>query len=126
MGEAGDLVVEAIAAERTEGAVLARVTVEVKCAWNQELDEAMRSQLAERYLLRAGHRQGIYVVGWFAAENWDTDDWRRARCSRRALQESRDFFGEQAQQVSAQCGVEIDAIVLDCSLHSPGSTQSLS
>lgn len=116
MGAAGDLVVEAIASEHTEAPERALVIVEVKGAWNRELDRAMRGQLAERYLLPAGHRDGVYVVGWFAAEDWDPRDWRRARCARRDLRESRDYFSRQAEQVSAQCAVAIDAIVLDCSL----------
>jgi hypothetical protein len=115
-GDAGDLVVEAIPSEYTEVDERALVIVEVKGAWDKELDKAMRRQLTDRYLLPTGHRHGVYVIGWFAAESWDTRDWRRARCARRDLQESRDYFSQQAQQVSAQCAVEIDAIVLDCSL----------
>jgi hypothetical protein len=116
MGESGDLVVEAVAGERVEGADVVSLTIEVKGCWNQELDQAMSTQLAERYLLAEGQRQGIYVVGWFAADDWDKDDWRRTRCGRRELDESRTFFAEQAREVSAQHGVQIAAVVLDCSL----------
>jgi hypothetical protein len=116
MGEAGDLVVEAPAGERVEGADIVGVTIEVKGCWHPEVNEAMKSQLAERYLLPEGQRQGIYVVGWFAADDWDSEDWRRTPCARRGLQESRTFVAEQAREVSAEHDVEIEAVVLDCSL----------
>jgi hypothetical protein len=116
MGEAGDLVVEALAAERVEGAPVVSATLEVKGCWHPELDRAMATQLAARYLLPEGQRQGIYVVGWFAADDWDIDDRRHKRCARRGLEESRAFFAEQAGEVSGQHDVQITAVVLDCSL----------
>jgi hypothetical protein len=116
MGESGDLVVEAVAGERVEGADVVSVTIEVKGCWNTELDEAMRTQLAERYLLSECQRQGIYVVGWFAADDWDRTDWKQSPCARRGLDESRAFFTQQAREVSAAYHVEIAAVVLDCSL----------
>jgi hypothetical protein len=116
MGESGDLVVEAVAGERVEGADVVSVTIEVKGCWNAELDEAMQTQLAERYLVAEGQRQGIYVVGWFDADNWDEKDWKRTPCARRGLEESRSFFTDQAREVSAARGVQIDALALDCSL----------
>jgi hypothetical protein len=116
MGESGDLVIEAPAGERVEGADIVGVTVEVKGCWHAEVNGAMKSQLAERYLLPEGQQQGIYVVGWFAADDWDSEDWRRTACARRGLAESRTFFGEQAREVSAEHNVEIEAVVLDCSL----------
>jgi hypothetical protein len=116
MGESGDLVVEAVAGERVEGAPVVTVTIEVKGCWNEDLDEAMRTQLAERYLLAEGQRQGIYLVGWFAADDWDKSDWKRTRCGRRSLEESRTFFADQAREISAAQNVEIAAVVLDCSL----------
>jgi hypothetical protein len=116
MGESGDLVVEASAGERVEGSDIVSVTIEVKGCWHSDVDTAMKSQLAERYLLPEGQRQGIYLVSWFDADNWDTNDRRCTRCRRRGLQESRTFFIQQAREVSAEHKVEIDAVVLDCSL----------
>lgn len=101
MGEAGDLVVEAVAGERVEGADIVCVTVEIKGCWHEEVDEAMRTQLAERYLLPEGQRQGIYVVGWFAADDWDKKDWRRSRCGRRSLHDTRASFETQAREITA-------------------------
>ena len=108
--------VEATAGEHVEGADIVGVTVEVKGCWHPEVNEAMKSQLAERYLLPEGQQQGIYVVGWFEADDWDSEDWRCTPYARRGLQESCTFFGEQAREVSAEHNVEIEAVVLDCSL----------
>jgi hypothetical protein len=116
MGEAGDLVIDAVAGERIEGAQTVTVTVEVKGCWHDKVETALRAQLAERYLLPEGQRQGIYVVGWFAADDWTEDDWRRTACAARGLAESRGLFADQARDVSAELDLEIDAVVLDCSL----------
>lgn len=116
MGESGDLVIDAIAGERVEGAPTVSVTVEVKGCWHPAVDTALRVQLAERYLLPEGERQGIYVVGWFAADDWDRTDWRRRACAGRDLESSRQAFKQQAGEVSAELDLEIDAVVLDCSL----------
>jgi hypothetical protein len=116
MGESGDLVVEAPAGERVEGSDIVSVTIEVKGCWHSDIDTAMKSQLAERYLLPEGQQQGIYLVGWFDADDWDTNDRRCTRCRRRGLQDSHAFFVQQAREVSAEHKVEIDAVVLDCSL----------
>jgi hypothetical protein len=115
MGEAGDLVIQAVAGERVEGTEIVAVTVEVKGCWNREVDTALRTQLAERYLVPDGQRQGVYIVGWFAADDWNTTDWRRRACAR-GLEDNRRVFAEQARDVSRDLDVEIDAVVLDCSL----------
>ena len=115
MGEAGDLVIQAVAGEHVEGTEIVTVTIEVKGCWNREVDTALRTQLAERYVLPEGQRQGIYVVGWFAADGWNTEDWRRGACAR-GLEENRRVFADQARDVSRDLYVEIDAVVLDCSL----------
>lgn len=92
------------------------VTVEVKGCWHPEVDHALRTQLAERYLVPEGERQGVYIVAWFAADDWDIKDWRRKACAGRGLAESRSLFAEQARQVSEELDLEIEAVVLDCSL----------
>ena len=116
LGERGDLVVEAVAGERVDGADIVRVTVEVKGCWNADLDTAMVTQLVERYLLPERERQGIYVVGWFAADDWDDTDRRCRACARRSLSVSREQFEREAVQVSAARDVDITAVTLDCSL----------
>jgi hypothetical protein len=109
LGERPDLLIEAVAGERVDGADVVCVVVEVKGCWNRDLDIAMRSQLADRYLDSEQRRQGIYTVGWFAADNW-------TGCARRNLEESRAFFATKAAEISAAVGVDITAVTLDCSL----------
>ncbi len=116
MGESTDLLVEAIAGERVEGAEKVSVTIEVKGCWHAEVDDAMETQLAERYLRNEGQHQGIYIVGWFAADDWDEGDWRRRVCARRSLSDSRCYYSEQASDVSNRQDVAIGAAVLDVSL----------
>jgi hypothetical protein len=121
MGDAGDLVVDAVAAERTPGADVVTVTIEVKGCWHRGVETALRAQLVERYLLAAGRRQGIYVVAWFPPGPWDAAD-RRRRDARRDLDELRALLAAQAQAAGAACDVEVDAVVLDCSPTVPRHT----
>lgn len=116
MGESTDLLVEAIAGERVEGAERVSVSIEVKGCWHPKVDEAMETQLAERYLRNEGRCQGVYIVGWFAAGDWNESDRRRRACARRDLSESRRFFAEQARDVSSRHELQIDAFVLDATL----------
>ena len=94
MGESTDLLVEAVAGERTECADPVAVTVEVKGCWHAEVDGAMRTQLADRYLQGEGRRQAIYVVGWYAADDWDPTI-AGAACARRDFGDTRGFFAGQ-------------------------------
>ena len=42
---------------------------------------AMRTQLLDRYLTGTGTVHGIYLVFWFASDDWDPSDGRRRRCA---------------------------------------------
>ncbi|GAB5606486.1 NACHT domain-containing protein [Sideroxyarcus sp. TK5] len=48
------------------------VIIENKGCWNKELMTAMQSQLYDRYLKLAGEACGIYLVGWFMCDRWDS------------------------------------------------------
>jgi hypothetical protein len=116
MGESVDIICEAVAGERVEGSPIVRVVIELKCCWHEDLDEAMKEQLVDRYL-DGDHRQGIYVVAHFDSPDWDaSDSVNYRRCRRRDFQASRDFFAQQAERVSADGTAEVSAFVLDCSL----------
>jgi hypothetical protein len=116
MGESVDIICEAVAGERVEGAPIVRVVIELKCCWHADLDKAMKEQLVDRYL-DGDHRQGIYVVAQFDSPEWDdSDSTRRRRCRQRTLEASRVFFAQQAQGVSADGMAEVSAYILDCSL----------
>ena len=123
MGESVDLEINAVAGERVEGARLVSVIVEVKGCWNPKIGTAMETQLADRYLGPTA-RQGIYLVGWYAAANWSTKDRRRAPCARRAPQDWEELLDQQAGSLSSSRDVEITPVVLDCSAPwAPGHTR---
>jgi hypothetical protein len=54
------------------------VIIEVKCTWHGEVRTAVDTQLSARYL---GSRSstGIYVVGAYASDAWDKNDWKRTK-----------------------------------------------
>jgi hypothetical protein len=90
------------------------VIIEVKGCWNPELLSAMKTQLRDRYLKENATRTGLYVVGWYAAPAWDTTDARKQDCGRLGLNELRATLEQQASELSE--GVQLEAVVLDCSL----------
>lgn len=63
----------------------ARCRIELKGNWHPDLMTAMRTQLADDYLIPEGLRHGIYVTAWF-----DTDLWNDSADDRRRTARSRD------------------------------------
>lgn len=117
-GEAVDLDVSAVAGPEVAGSPTVTVHVEVKGSWNRGLFEDMETQLLDRYLSGTGLTQGIYVVGHFGAETWDTSDWRRAPSRKHTLDSLRERLDGQAAQISQRGPAKVDAVVLDLSLPS--------
>jgi len=70
----------------------------------------------EKYLRRSPTSHGIYVVLWFAAEDWTPDDWRRPAPGRMGLEETRELLAKQASDLSDSGEVCVRSVVLDCSL----------
>jgi hypothetical protein len=117
MGYSGDLVVSAVAGERTTGVGIVTVTVEVKGCWNREVDTAMRDQLVHRYLKTPERRHGIYIVAWFGdGSGWTTSHAARSHGIRRDVEQAKTYFADQAEELSSSGTVFVDAVVLDCSL----------
>lgn len=110
-----DIKVTAPTGPVTEEAGNATVFIEVKGAWNPELESAMKDQLIEDYLLRSGHRYGIYLVLWFPADDWDRTDSRSRWDGGMSFEEAEDFFSKQAEELSESEGVSVRAFVLNCS-----------
>ena len=48
------------------------VIIEVKGCWNAEVKTAISSQLVEDYLKPHNWTHGIYLVGWFICDRWDS------------------------------------------------------
>ncbi len=114
-GKSIDLKIDAVAGEHTQGPPIVTVMVEVKGSWNRDLMTAMESQLVERYLT-SSITQGIYLVGYYAADNWKQSDGKRTATRRHTLDGLSQTLKEQAVDVSTRRVVGIDSVVLDCSL----------
>jgi hypothetical protein len=91
------------------------VIIEVKGNWNAQLEVAMQNQLRDRYLKENGCRNGIYLVGWFSCSKWDGKDGRKRQCPDMSLVAAREFFSDQAAQLS-HSGYLIRSYILDASL----------
>ncbi len=115
-GQETDILVDAIARNPRSGEPQ-RITViiEVKGCWNADLKTEMEEQLAERYVADSDSRHGLYLVGWFRCDAWDTRDYRRADTPKWSLQQAREHFQVQAEKLS-QGGVLIRPFVLDAAL----------
>ena len=115
-GERTDIHVDAIVKDE-QGQVFDVVTViiETKGCWNKELDTAMKTQLSDRYLHESQCKHGLYLVGWFNCKQWDDDDDQKKKAPKKMLQEAREQFDSQAEELS---GVErsIRAFVMNAAL----------
>jgi predicted NACHT family NTPase len=89
--------------------------IEVKGCWNDELMTAMDTQLVERYLKDNACPFGLYLIGWFMCDQWDSQDYRRARTPKMTVEEARDHFDEQAANLS-NSSRKIRAFVLNAAL----------
>jgi hypothetical protein len=96
-GEDTDILVD-ITCPKGQSQELERISavIEVKGCWNPELDDAMRCQLAERYMADSGINHGIYLVGWFMCPQWDRNDYRRGKSPKISLDQARHCFEQQA------------------------------
>jgi hypothetical protein len=113
-GERTDIHVD-VAVPAAESNSWERVTVivEVKGCWNKDLNHAMRTQLAERYMKETECRHGIYLVGWFDCAQWDPAD--RRRCPKSSIDAARQQFESQAATLSTG-GIIVRAVVLNTAL----------
>lgn len=76
-GERTDVHVDAMASGAAEAYDNITVIIETKGCWNLRLQDAMRTQLADRYLKENPCQHGVYAVGWFVCGQWDLRDSRR-------------------------------------------------
>jgi hypothetical protein len=112
-GERSDILVTAAVpsgAAETGGAVT--VVVEVKGCWNRNREADLTGQLRDRYLQESGCRHGLYVVGWFACDQWEEIDRAARRAPREPVAEARRLFDDLARQASLG-GTVIEAFVLN-------------
>jgi hypothetical protein len=115
-GEKTDIHVTAMVPAPAEGTYeQVRVIIEAKGCWHGELRTAMKTQLADRYLKDNACEHGIYLVGWYVCAQWDQNDSRNTDTPKWSLQQAREFFADQAQELSTS-GVCVQAIVLNTAL----------
>ena len=90
----------------------ARCRIELKGNWHSDLMTAMRTQLADDYLIPEGLRHGIYVTAWF-----DTELWNDSADHRRRVARTRDQ-GETAAELDSQAdslrdlGLDVRVVVV--------------
>lgn len=115
-GERTDIQVDAVR-KKPNGDVYDSITViiEVKGCWNDELNSAMEIQLVNRYLKDNTCQHGVYLVGWFNCEQWDNSDSRKSKAPKISIDEAREKFEKQAEQLS-QLGIKVKAFVLNTAL----------
>ncbi|WP_454055421.1 hypothetical protein [Clostridium sp. Marseille-Q7071] len=77
----------------------------------------MDNQLTERYLEISNYEYGLFVIGWYESPYWHLNkDYRCKQIPFANIEESRNFFDEQAERLSLKSGKKIRAIVIDLSL----------
>lgn len=117
-GEQTDIHVDAVV-KGPHGDTYDRITaiLETKCSWHRELDQAMKTQLKDRYLKENQSQHGLYVVGWFDCDQWDSKDPRKRSARRTSKEEAQRKFDAQATALS-QSGTLLKAFVLNSALPS--------
>jgi hypothetical protein len=117
-GDRTDLLIQAIGEHDTQIAVV----VEVKGAWNKDLMTGMSDQLVKKYLKPDLTKDGIYLVLWFSAADWEAETKaerdRRKRATRTEPAQLQELLNDQAADVSKRASVVISALVMDGSLSS--------
>lgn len=93
-----------------------KVVVEVKGCWNRSVKSDMKEQLFKRYLHESDCNHGLYVVGWFLCDRWDSDDYRKNTTPSWQIDEAQRFFDEQARELSSIGQKMIRSLVLDLRL----------
>jgi hypothetical protein len=109
-GERVDIHVDAITECQNEYLKPLRMIIEVKGCWNRGLLTDMRDQLRERYLTDSPHDGGLYLVGWYECEQWQS-----GAAPRWTVELARAEFEKQASELSL-LGKPIRSFVLNTAL----------
>ena len=78
------------------------VIIEVKGCWHRELENAMATQLRDRYLKNNRCRAGLYLIGWFICDKWDREDYRCKDSPRYSMGEAKIRFESQATSLCTE------------------------
>ena len=109
---------------KAQASGVSTVIIESKGCWNSDLNTALSNQLVDKYLMTPGSNAGIYLIGYFDCQRWETSEHAKRPHGQHDLDEIRVEQTQKAEQLSALKSVIVTAFVLDCRLHfssdSPG------
>ena len=88
-----------------------RCRIELKGNWHKELMTAMRTQLADDYLIPEKLRHGIYVTAWFDTELWNDPDDRRPEAGSRNQDHTAAELGSQAETLRG-LGLDVRSVIV--------------
>jgi hypothetical protein len=91
------------------------VIIEAKGSWHSDLEQAMETQLLDRYLKDNRCQDGLYLVGWFNCGLWDDSDYRKKQAPKLTPEQAQTKFTAQALDLSKR-GKLIKALVVNTAL----------
>lgn len=92
-----------------------RCPIEDKGNWHAEVETAVQTQLADRYLHGPGGRNGIYLVAWYGGSAWDPNDGRRQQALKRTQDQLTDTLISKAAVLSTG-GIAVHVRLVDLTL----------
>jgi len=104
-----DLLVTAV----TPSSDMAKVAIEIKLQDHEAVATAMEHQLVNGYMADATITHGVYLVGWYANEEWTPGHWKLGK----DIDTAQGKLEEQAEQLKAKHKNNVSdlaAFVLDC------------
>jgi hypothetical protein len=109
-GQAVDIQAEAPVTEGRQDEP-ARCRIELKGNWHAELMTAMRTQLADDYLIPERLRHGIYVTAWYDNALWNDPDDRYLEARSRDQGETTAELATQAETLRG-LGLDVRSVVV--------------
>ncbi len=77
----------------------------------------MQTQLVDRYLKDNTCNYGLYLIGWFNCNLWDSEDYRKRKSPNITLEQAKNKFENQAKGLS-NGEINVRAYVLNTALRS--------
>lgn len=113
VGRRTDILVNAVR-RRSDGRRYDALTavIETKGCWNDELFTAIDEQLFRDYMVRLRSQTGIYLVGWFETDKWDTTDYRRGKVPKMSVPDVKAELEKQAARLPD--GIIVHPVVIEC------------
>ena len=84
--------------------------IEVKGSWNTEIQDALNTQLIEKYMDNGAADAGIFLVGWFKAKDCSKPI---QHCLGKTIEDAQMFLRQQ-EEYAVKNGHLVKCIVIDC------------